>query len=181
MTDSKPLRAEYVGAVEAAPDVVVAVEVTETLHRPADDAAVHDDAIAWCGSTRDREMVAYDLDTAIAYGGRLCHACFRSALEYLARDAESDVSRREAPAPDADTSLPLATPDGGAPAQARPPLMSLTEVLAFSKHGKKLHAPVGEERTLCGREARGRVAREVAPRGKSPCKMCFDLEAVDDP
>ena len=160
MTDSNRLRAEYAGAVEAAPDVVVAVEVTGTLHCPERDAAVDDEAIAWCGSTRDREMVAFDLNTAIAFGGELCGKCFRPALEYLARDAESEVSRREAPTADEDTSLPLATPDGGAPPQERPPLSSLTEQLAFmSGSGTKLHAPVGDGRTLCGREARGRVDR----------------------
>lgn len=43
MTDSNHLRAEYAGAVEAAPDVVVAVEVTGTLHRPKRDAVVDDE------------------------------------------------------------------------------------------------------------------------------------------
>lgn len=164
------LRERYAGIIDAAPDAVVTLDSSQTLHLPARD---RDGPVCCCQPERDWTLV--DTQDAIRFGGELCHGCFRVYLEQLSRDPSSGVERVDTDA-DADPNPEIVThaaADGG----RRPRLAAYTErVGRVSGGGDVYHAPTGDG-ALCGEDIDTFADRERLDGHFRPCSKCF---AVDE-
>ena len=166
------LLARYDGVEAVLGDVVVAVEITGTLHRPENDGD------AWCGAASDAEYV--DTEVALEYGASLCQRCYRPALVHLARMSSSPVADRLA---EHDTPAEVETDVAALEDTSDPPRVDaiIREVLVATGGASTYHAPSADGDPVCGENVDTTRRRlDQTPPAARPCSECYSAEVVTE-